>query len=470
MPVLQASGIGSGLDVVGLVNQLVAAERAPAENRIKRQESQLEGLVSAYGKLKSSLDSLQSSLASLKDASGFQERTASSADDTILNASATSTAALGTHTVTVNTLASTHKLRTGGFANTTDVIGSGTIKIDIGKYDSGGDTFTQTSTTNITITAGTNDTLEGVRDQINAADAGVTASVINDGTNNYLVVSSDDTGTENAIRISTTDDDLNNTDAAGLSQLIFDPTTAGPDNLVQTSAATDATFNLDGIDITSSSNSVSTALTGVTIDLKSVGTTTFEVSADKESTKSQIEAFVTAYNNVIETINTVSKFNEGGKSGALLSDSLVANLKNSLQSLVGGSSTNSGSLVTLTQLGYETNVEDGTLKLGTASDLEDALTNSFDDVGALIADYTTRLDSLIDPYLGVTGMLQDRTDGLNTQLEALEEQRERLDYRMEMVKERYTRQFTSLDALIASMNSTMSYLSQQLSTLPGART
>jgi flagellar hook-associated protein 2 len=437
MPVLQAGGIGSGLDVAGLVSQLVAAERDPVANRLNLRESELNAKVSAWGQVKSALSSLQTALADLK------------------SATASTSAALGSYSLTVNTLAASHKLRTAfGVADTdTTSVGTGQLNISIG----GG------AATVVDVGGGT---LNEIRDAINTNVTGVTAVIINDGTNNYLSITSNDTGTANALTITATDTgDGNNTDNLGLSRLINA-------NMTETTAATDASFVLDGVTITSSSNTVTSAISGVTLDLLQGGgaSTNITIGADSAAAKSTITSFVDAYNKAITTVNSVSKYTEGASSqGPLLSDSMVRGLKSSLQRIVGDLSSNGGAFSTLTELGYATNTDNGTLTLKSSSDLDSALSSNFDDVGLIMADIATQVDSYVDPYLGTTGLIQGRTDGLGTQLDDISNQRDRLDYRIQKIQERYTRQFSALDALIANMNSTMSYLSQQLATLPGAR-
>jgi flagellar hook-associated protein 2 len=455
MPVLQAGGIGSGLDVAGLVSQLVAAERDPVANRLDLRESELNAKLSAWGQVKSALGSLQTALEDLKDATAFQQRSTTSSDDTVATATATTSAALGSYSLTVNTLAAAHKLRTSfGVADTdTTSVGTGTLHISIG----GG------AATDVPVGGGT---LAEIRDAINTNVSGVTAVIINDGSNNYLSITSDDTGTANDITITATDTgDGNDTDNFGLSRLINA-------NMTETTPATDASFVLDGVTITSSSNTVTSAISGVTLELLQDGgaTTDITIGADTAAAKDTITSFVDAYNKAITTINSVSKYTEGASSqGPLLSDSMVRGLKSSLQRIVGDLSSNGGAFSTLTELGYATSTDNGTLTLKSSTDLDAALSSNFDDVGLIMADIATQVDDYVDPYLGTTGLIQGRTDGLGTQLDDIATQRERLDYRIEKIQERYTRQFSALDALIANMNSTMNYLSQQLATLPGAK-
>lgn len=472
---LQASGVGSGIDVAGLVNQLVSAERDPAELRLKSREKQINSLISAFGKLSSSMSSLQTALSPLKDASIFQDRSATSGNDAIFTATASTTAAAGSYNVTVTSLATAHTLVSPGgadpdynFTAPTDAVGQGTLDIELGTWSGG--TFTQTSTATITIDA-SNDSLEGMRDAINDAGLGVNASIIQDGAEYRLSIASTDTGSTNTIRMTTTADaDGLPDDRAGLSRFDFDPAGGAGSNLTASQPGADAVFKVNGINLSSASNTVTGAIPDVTLTLKSAGSTTLDVGVDKASSKSSIEAFVNAYNGLVKTINTQTKYTgDRETAGPLLSDSMTFGINSTIHTIVGGQSINAGSLETLTQLGYATNTEDGTLYLKDSAKLDDALANNFDDVGLLVSDLSTKLDSYVGNYLGTSGLIENRTEGLGNSLKDIELQRERLDDRIESLRTRYSRQFNAMDALIGQMNSTMSFLTQQLATLPSTK-
>jgi len=475
---LQASGVGSGIDVAGLVNQLVAAERVPAEQRLKSREKEINSLISAFGKLTSSMSSLQTTLASLKDSSSFQDRIATSGNEAFFTATASTTAAAGAYNVVVNNLADAHTIVSPGaadpdynFAATTDAVGQGTLDIELGTWSGG--TFTQTSTATITIDA-TNDSLEGMRDAINASGLGVSASIIQDGAEYRLSVSSADTGSTNTIRMTATSETgsppNNVNDSQGLSRFNFDPAGGAGSNMTEAQAGVDASFKVNGINLTSASNTVTGAIQDVTLTLKSAGTTTLEVGVDKSTSKASIEAFVNAYNGLVKTINTQTKYTgEQETAGPLISDSMTFGINNRIHTIVGGASNNAGVLKTLTELGYATSTEDGTLYLKDSAKLDDALANNFDDVGLLVSDLATKLDGYVDNYMGTTGLIKNRTDGLDNSLKDIERQRERLDTRIESLRTRYSRQFNAMDILIGQMNSTMSFLGQQLATLPGTK-
>ena len=223
---LSSPGIGSGLDVTGIVSQLMAVERRPL-SALDSKEATQQTKLTAFGSLKGAVSSFQSSLAALASPEKFTGVAASITDTTLASVSATSKAVTGSHSIEIQTLAQSQKLKSANFATTSTTIGSGTMTIQFGTYSGG--TFTlnpDKAAQSITISPN-NSSLAGIRDAINLADAGVTASIVNDGSGNRLVIASEETGLSNALKITTTDADSNNTDNAGLSQLVYDASTGG---------------------------------------------------------------------------------------------------------------------------------------------------------------------------------------------------------------------------------------------------
>jgi flagellar hook-associated protein 2 len=229
---ITAPGIGSNLDVNTIVSQLMAVEQRPL-TVLNQKESGYQTKLSAYGTLKGALSAFQSAMQGLSDPGRFQAIKATVADDSILTASSNGNgkAMAGTYSIEVQQLAQQQKIRSSGFDSTSTVVGSGTLTIQYGTYDSNQNTFTLNSgkaAETITIDP-SNNTLSGMRDAINSANVGVSATIINDGTSNRLVLTTKDSGAANSIKISVSDDDNTNLDTSGLSQLSFDPTAgAGP--------------------------------------------------------------------------------------------------------------------------------------------------------------------------------------------------------------------------------------------------
>jgi flagellar hook-associated protein 2 len=215
---ISSTGIGSNLDVKTIVSQLMATEQGPT-NALNKKEADYNAKLSAIGSLKSTLSNLQEAAQTLNLSSTFSTVTASVADSSALNASVSGAATAGSYNIEVQNLAQTQKLISGGYAGTDTVVGSGTLTIDMGAYsDAGSPPVTFTANPDVaqkTITIdSSNNTLQGIRDAINNANIGVSATIINDGSSYRLSLSSKDSGTANAIRIGVTE-----SGGAGLAQL-----------------------------------------------------------------------------------------------------------------------------------------------------------------------------------------------------------------------------------------------------------
>ena len=391
---LSSPGIGSGLDINGLVSQLMALEQRPL-SLLNTKEAKLQAQLSAYGSLKGALSSFQSAVAALATPARFTAVKASVADGTIFSASAAATASASSYSVEVQTLAQAQKLKSGTFAATSTSVGSGTLTIQFGTYSGGSFTLNpEKSAKTISIASG-QASLAGVRDAINAADAGVSASIVNDGSGYRLVVASKDAGLANALKISVADNDANDTDNAGLSQLVYDDTTGGTKNLTETVEAMNATLVIDGIAISKPTNTISDAIEGVTLNLLKAGTTSLAVAQDTAGTKAAVESFVKAYNDLNKTLTDLSKYDAANKQASILTgDATVRSVQSQLRGLFNTAlSSAGGGLTTLADIGV-TFQTDGTLKLD-ASKLTAALSDSAKDVSTLFAAVGKPTDSLV---------------------------------------------------------------------------
>ena len=421
---ITSTGIGSGLDVEGIISKLMAAEAQGPAQRLNTRENKLQTELSALGTLKSKLSDFQSSLSGLADATTFSARTSTSSDSSIFTASADSSASAGTHSIEVQYLAQAHKVASSAFADTTSAVGTGTLTFEFGTYDSGTNTFTTNAdkaTGTVTIDAA-NNSLAGIRDAVNAAGIGVQASIVNDGTGDRLVFASEDSGAANSLKVTVSGDgDGNDLDNAGLSQLAYDPTgSAGSGkNMTETVAAQDALVTVDGIDVTSSGNSVSGALEGVTLDLASAapGTTeTLTVALDKEGATEAVNSFVDSFNSLVSTLNDLTSYDQETKqAGPLLGDATARGIESQLRSILTDMVPGlSGGVRALVDIGISTQ-SDGTLSVDN-TELQAALDSNFDDVGKLFAAVGSPTDSLVS-YKSSTSNTQAGTYAVNvTQL------------------------------------------------------
>jgi flagellar hook-associated protein 2 len=394
---ISSPGIGSGLDINGIVSQLMALERRSV-TALDTKEVKYQAQLTAYGSVKGALSAFQTAVAALANTSKFSTVKATVADSTVATVSATS-ATEGSYALEVQNLAKAHKLKSTSFATTSTTVGTGKLTISFGSYS--GDTFTlnpDKTSKDITIAAGQS-SLSGVRDAINAADAGITASIVNDGTGFRLTVTSKDTGAANAVRIAVDDDDTTDTDTSGLSQLAYDGRTlSGVANLSQTVEAKNATAFVDGLLVSKASNTWTDVIEGVTLTLLKENTpsaTTVSVTRDVAGVQSAVQGFVKAYNDLNKTLTDLSKYDAVNKKASTLTgDATVRAIQAQLRTAFNSAlSTAGGGLKVLSDVGI-TFQTDGTLKLDTAK-LSAVLADPQKDISTLFAAVGKPTDSLI---------------------------------------------------------------------------
>lgn len=468
MASISSIGVGSGLDLEGLVTDILKAERAPQETRLNQREGLLQASISALGSLKSTLADFQDSLAGLKTASAFSKRSAGVSDTSLVSVKAGNTADNGRYTIEVLNLARTQKLATADFASASTTVGSGSLTIG-----SGSNSF------DVTITAGVNDTLAGIRDAINNADSNssVRASILTvdagqgDGsTVSKLVLTANNSGASNAISVDVVDDDGVNTDTSGLSQLFYN---AGDPNsrLSVVEAAQDARITVDGFVATSSTNVFSNVIDDVTITALREGddplappSSTLTVTEDKSAVNSAVKLFVESYNALITVFNKLTNYDQASNTRGLLSGDSSVNvmetqIRRALGNVVGGNSV----LTNLSSIGIATN-RDGTVRLDETA-LNTAITNNFDEVSTLFSGeegVAQRLDNLITGFLRSDGVFNTRERSLQTQLRKVDDQRATMELRLGKMESRIRAQFSALDALVQQLNQTSDFLGRQL--------
>lgn len=585
---LSSAGLGSGLDVTGIVSKLMAIERRPID-LIDTKATVVQAQLTAYGSLKGSLSSLQTAVESLTSKSTYSATKATVADDTLMSVTSDSTAGAGSYSVEVVQLAKAEKLKSAAFNSSSDSVGTGTITFDFGTYSTTGGVTgfalnTSKKQVSVTIPSGS-DSLASIADAINAAKAGISATVLNDGTSSYLSFSPTDPGAANALRIQVDDNDGNDADGSGLSRLAFDKSTghtagsvdltasvniaaassnnkfmiavdggtatevtladgsydntnivaamqtavdnavgagkavvsvnaanqlviasaatgglssievsgvtgniglntlfgasgtsvSAVKNLTETVAPQDAKIIVDGVTIMKSTNTITDAIRGVTLSLtkESADATTVKVTADNSALSSALEAFVKAYNSTSGTLSELLAYDvKTGKAGALQGEgtvrSIQAQLRQALQTVTVGKG-----LAGLSDIGISFQ-RDGTLKFS-SDKLTTALSDPTKSVKSLLigTDSTSttsgianKINNLLNTFLDSDGTLTARTDGLNSQVTLYEKRKAELEVRMTSIEARLRKQYNALDSLIASMNQTSSYLTQQLANLP----
>jgi flagellar hook-associated protein 2 len=260
-----------------------------------------------------------------------------------------------------------------------------------------GGTFTQDANiaSGVVTIDSTNNTLEGIRDAVNKAGLGVTATIVSDGSANpyHLVFTSNATGANASMKMSLTGDDPALPDTALVDMLTYDP--AGSQKMTQTSAAQDTKLSVNGIAVTSHSNNVGEAIQGVTLTVTQTGASTLNVSKNSGSVKSNVESFVKAYNDLNGTLKKLTGYNAETKTGgALQGDSTAQSVQSQIRRMMTtGISGLTGDVTTLGQVGISFD-KDGTLSLD-SSKFQKAMDKSFDDIGALFGAIGRSTDSLV---------------------------------------------------------------------------
>ena len=472
MATISSLGIGSNLDLSGLLEKLAAGESQPLV-AIKKQQTSYNAKLTAYGTLQGALSTFQTAAKKLADASLFQGvKVASSASD-VLSATASATGASGNYSVDVTKLATAQSLVAGGVAKATDPVGAGRVTVYFGTLSAG--VFTDdpdaTRIANSQAQSFVLDspaTLEGLRDAINKnAAIGVTASIVNDGgASPYrLMLNSTQTGAASSMRIAVTDAAVPaNAAEPGLAKLQGLLNHNGVAGLTQTVAAGNAALTVNGITITSASNTVNEAVQGVTMTLAKTGLSSLTVSRDTASVESAVSAFVGAYNSLLGTTNYLAKYDTATKTGsALVGDTTLRAIQTGIRAALNAPQT--GEFQGLSKVGV-TFEKDGSLKFD-AANLKSALAENTSAVSALFAGtggiggYGAQLEKVVDGFIGTSGKLSNVTAGVKATLKTLDMRYAATEVSVEAKVARYRTQFTQLDVMMSKMNATTSYLTAQ---------
>jgi flagellar hook-associated protein 2 len=457
MATISSPGIGSGLDVNSIVTQLMAIERQPLD-ALQTKQTSIQSTISEYGKIQSAVSTLNDLAAKLAGTSAWKQ-TVSNSSSTAVSA-ATNNSAPGTYTVTVESLASVQTIATGTPVPASTTPGAGTLHIELGTYGPNQTSFTpKAGATAVDVAIAATDTLADVRDKINAAGAGVTALIMTDASGSRLLIRSNDTGAANAFRTS------------GVASLAFDPS-AGVTTMVQSQTAADAQATVNGLAVTSSSNSLSNIVDGLTLNLANVTTdpVTVNVVTDTDALKKTISDFAAAYTAVVKLIGTDTKYDAATKTGGILQgDSAAVGIQRQLRTLAGSLSAASSTFGHLSDIGLELQA-DGSMtvndtKLGNAlgnlAELKKMFANS-NPADPTQDGFAKRFRVATDLMLGVDGAVTTRTAGLNAQLQRNEKDQDTWNTRLDQIEQRLRAQYTALDAVMAQLSTQSSYLTQQI--------
>ena len=461
MALITSAGVGSGLDLESIISATLSAENTPKLQAFARKEQSLQVELSSLGEVKSAMSTLQDTIEKLADIDNFNKRIANikqptSDDGDLISVTPTSDISPGDFNIEVVELAQGSRATSnaGLFTSTDDVVtaSGGTLS-----FAAGDKSF------DLTLDAGA--TLADLRDAINSSDNnfGVTANIINTGTESKLVLTSSVSGTGNDLVITNDNAELDNVST------VANAGGAGGIAIAAGNEARDATIKVDGITITNDTNTFKDAVQDMTIVAKRQSvdgeTAKLSVETDRESVTALVDEFIKNYNNLIGQIGLQTRI---GK--PLNSDSTIRSFDSQLVNALSTPLTDAGPFSSIFDIGLGIDKEGYLEKSSLVRSLNEAMDENYDDIGKAFAGengIAKQLESLFDNYLDSKGIMNQRETNLNSQLDDLEDDIINHEYRMEELEARLRQQYAGLDVLLAQMQSTQSYLSAQLSSLPG---
>lgn len=460
MATMSSPGIGSNLDVKSIVSQLVALERQPLD-KLKLQAAATQTKISTFGQVKSLVSTLNDAVGKLTSVTGWNAVSATSADSSYVTASAIGGTQPTTFNVEVQSLAKAQSSYSAALLPVGGAVGGGTLRLEIGKW--AGAVFTPGSGTPVDITVSATDTVSDIASKINGANAGVTATILSDASGERLLLRGKNTGAEAGYQLSVTaDDDTNTADALGLSRLVVGSTT--------NQAATDAAATINGIPVTSSTNTFANKVSGVTFTAvkETTGPVAITIAKDNSAVQKNIEAFVKAYNDINGLLNEATKYDAATKTGGLLQgDSTTLSLQNALRAAVQSLRTGSTVFNRLSDIGIGVqrggNLEINSAKLSAAMDNMDELKALFSsaDTGSARG-IAVRLKELTSTLLGSEGFFKSKDDSLKRALDSNARDQARVNDKAARVEAALNRRYSALDSQINKLNGLNSYLTQQI--------
>jgi len=472
---ISSTGLGSGLDVESIVTSLMKVERKPAE-LLETQATTLKSQLSTYGQLQSYVSAFQDKSRALTSTTLWSQTLATSSDTTVASVTTGTNASTGTYSLTVEQLAAAQTASTVVFPSKEHSLGQGQLTIELGSWTGDPATFgLKAGTTSVTVDIGPGESsLAAVRDKINAAGAGVTATVIYDATGARLSIRSSDSGVENGFRISAVETVPGDDGGLGLSALAYDPE-SGASNMTLNQAARNAKAKLNGVDIESASNTLADVADGLTIKLLKVSASPVDltVSSDTDAMKTKVTEFVTAYNDLSKFISDQTKYDADSKSaGKLQGDRTVIGLQAKLREVLRGTSSASSAFGSLSQVGLEVQ-KDGSIKLDSKK-LDAALAKPAELRKLMSASDTStdtssgivyRFKQLTDRMLDVEGPLETRTAGIQSTITRNAKRVDAIDDRLAQTEKRLRAQYQALDTAMSKANALGSYVSTQMNLL-----
>ena len=485
MATISSIGVGSGLDAESIITKLVALEKQPLTT-LQSKATFFQSQISEFGKVQSEVSALADAASALSSAAGWDSRTASISNSSAASVSVTSSAGATSFTLDVDALAASQSVASVT-QPPTDFVGGGSMTLQLGSWAAGGASFTPaTGSSPKTITIGATDKMSVLAQKINAEDMGIVATVFNDGTNERLLLRSKNTGEVAGFRVQVTDDDGLTGDGAGLSRFAFDPA-AGAFGMASGATpivyGSDAKARINGMAVTSASNTFSENIPGVTIKLLSTTTSNYGLPAETRSPATvtvsedvtlavkNVSAFVDAYNKLASHLTNLTKYDAATKTGsAFQGDSSIVGIQSVLRSIVGSTSVGSSAYQYLSDVGLQMQ-RDGTLSINTAK-LAAAANNGTElkklfltnNSSTLTNGFALKVRDFAQGALFAGGVVSNKAKALQTVLNNNSKDQDRVNARATQVETKLRRQYSALDKQMASLTALSSYVSQQVTT------
>lgn len=469
MATLSSPGVGTnGLDVKSIISQLVALEKRPLDS-LKLQAATVTTKISAFGQIKSMVSALADATGKLTSVTGWNGVSTTSSDSKYVSATAVGGTLPTTFSVEVQSLAKAQSTASAALLPVGGALGAGTLRLELGKWSIAPASFTPGAGQPVDIVVSASDTLVDIASKINGAGAGVTASILSDVSGERLLLRSKATGELSGFRLGVMeggDTDIasvGNTDGTGLSRLVSGATV--------TQAAADAQATVNGIAVSSGTNTFATTISGVAFKAEQVTTAPIEivVGKDEAAVKSNIDGFVKAYNDINQLLQEATKYDAKTQSAGLLQgDSTAVALQNSLRNAIQSLTSGGGAFKRLADIGI-TQQLGGALAVDSTK-LSKALTESPDDVKNLFRNtgggssdgIAVQIKALTTNLLGNSGFFKTKDDTLQLSLKRNSQDQSRFNDRVDAFEKRITARYNALDTKMSSLNGLNAYISQQV--------
>ena len=477
MATISSPGVGTnGLDVKNIITQLVALEKKPLDT-LKLQAATVNTKISAFGQIKSLVSDFADAAGKLASLTGWNAVTTSSSDTKFVTATAVGGTLPTSFSVEVQGLAKAQATASAALLPVGGALGAGTLRLELGQWSVAPASFTPASGQPVDIVITATDKLSDVASKINGANAGVVATILTDASGERLLLSGKGTGAAAGYRVSVNEGGgwdtesvsfPENSDGSGLSRLA----TAQMDPAATTLAA-DAKAKVNGIPVTSATNTFASTISGVTFKAEQVTVTnspvSITVSKDVSAIQTNIDAFVKSYNAINQLLQEATKYDaKTGTAGLFQGDSTTVALQNTLRNALQSVTKSGGPFQRLAdvgisqQLGGDLTVDSTKLNRALTDNPED-VKNLFRSTGGGAADgIAVQIKAVTTSLLASNGFFKSKDDSLQLSLKRNSDDQARVNQKADAFEKRITQRYNALDTQLSSLNGLNAYISQQV--------